>query len=613
MQHYDEHQEVNTKLDIRVWKKIGKVMLKKKVPLIILIISSLFLAFFDILYPLLNSYAIKTFFGEVPDYTHKTTFIIVYITTAVMFGLVVFGFIKAAGTLEVEIGYELRKQAFNKVQVLSYNYFDKTPGGWIIARLTNDSRRLSGIVSWGTMEGVWSMATMLGALVVMFIIKWQLALIMLGLIGLIFLISIFFRRKILKEHREIRRTNSQITASYNEGIMGNKTSKTLVLERHNFEGFHNLADDMKRKSIRAVFYSSIFWPILIVVSYTGLMFILNIGGDMVIKDIIDVATLYLFVSYSLRFFDPVIALANILAELQQAQAAAERIVSLIEEEPQIVDLPEIKEKYGDILHLKVENYLEIKGNVSFKNVTFSYVKDEIILDNFNLEVKEGESIALVGATGSGKSTIVNLVCRFYEPTAGEILIDGNNYKNIALGNLRANLGYVLQTPHLFNMSVLDNIRYGRKDATLDEVISVSKAVGAHEFISKMENGYDTFVGEEGSLLSAGERQLISFARALLVDPKILVLDEATSSIDTETEKAILGAIEKVMKGRTTFIVAHRLSTITNVDKILVIDQGKIKEQGTHNELLQLEGEYYELYKNQFIEETIDKSSKKAES
>lgn len=582
-------------------------MLKKKVPLIILIISSLFLAFFDILYPLLNSYAIKTFFGEVPDYTHKTTFIIVYITTAVMFGLVVFGFIKAAGTLEVEIGYELRKQAFNKVQVLSYNYFDKTPGGWIIARLTNDSRRLSGIVSWGTMEGVWSMATMLGALVVMFIIKWQLALIMLGLIGLIFLISIFFRRKILKEHREIRRTNSQITASYNEGIMGNKTSKTLVLERHNFEGFHNLADDMKRKSIRAVFYSSIFWPILIVVSYTGLMFILNIGGDMVIKDIIDVATLYLFVSYSLRFFDPVIALANILAELQQAQAAAERIVSLIEEEPQIVDLPEIKEKYGDILHLKVENYLEIKGNVSFKNVTFSYVKDEIILDNFNLEVKEGESIALVGATGSGKSTIVNLVCRFYEPTAGEILIDGNNYKNIALGNLRANLGYVLQTPHLFNMSVLDNIRYGRKDATLDEVISVSKAVGAHEFISKMENGYDTFVGEEGSLLSAGERQLISFARALLVDPKILVLDEATSSIDTETEKAILGAIEKVMKGRTTFIVAHRLSTIRNVSKILVIDKGKIIESGTHQELIDLKGQYYTLYKNQFIDEQVSKS------
>jgi len=607
MQNFDEHQEVHTKLDIRVWKKILKVMLQKKVPLIMLIVSSLLLAFFDVLYPLLNSYAIKTFFGETPNYSTKIPFIIVYVTSAILFGVVVFGFIKAAGTLEVEIGYELRKQAFNKVQVLSYNYFDKTPAGWVIARLTNDSRRLSGIVSWGTMEGVWSMATMLGALVVMFVIKWQLALIMLGLIGLIFLISMFFRRKILKAHREIRRTNSKITASYNEGIMGNKTSKTLVLERHNYDGFHDLTDDMKRKSIRAVFYSSIFWPILIVVSYTGLMFILNIGGDMVIKNIIDVATLYLFVSYSLRFFDPVIALANILAELQQAQAAAERIISLIEEEPQIIDAPEIKEVYGDILHPKTENYLDIKGNVTFKNVTFSYVKDEIVLDNFNLEVKEGDSIALVGATGSGKSTIVNLVCRFYEPNEGEILIDGTNYKDISLGNLRSNLGYVLQTPHLFNMSVVDNIRYGKKDATLDDVISVSKAVGAHEFISKMEQGYDTFVGEEGSLLSAGEKQLISFARALLVDPKILVLDEATSSIDTETEKAILGAIEKVMKGRTTFIVAHRLSTIRNVSKILVIDKGKIIESGTHQELIDLQGEYYTLYKNQFIDEQVSKS------
>ncbi|HPX71465.1 MAG TPA: ABC transporter ATP-binding protein [Acholeplasmataceae bacterium] len=607
MQNFDEHQEVHTKLDIRVWKKILKVMLQKKVPLIMLIVSSLLLAFFDVLYPLLNSYAIKTFFGETPNYSTKIPFIIVYVTSAVLFGVVVFGFIKAAGTLEVEIGYELRKQAFNKVQVLSYNYFDKTPAGWVIARLTNDSRRLSGIVSWGTMEGVWSMATMLGALVVMFIIKWQLALIMVGLIGLIFLISMFFRRKILKAHREIRRTNSKITASYNEGIMGNKTSKTLVLERHNYEGFHDLTDDMKRKSIRAVFYSSIFWPILIVVSYTGLMFILNIGGDMVIKNIIDVATLYLFVSYSLRFFDPVIALANILAELQQAQAAAERIISLIEEEPQIIDTPEIKEIYGDILHPKTENYLDIKGNVTFKNVTFSYVKDETILDNFNLDVKEGDSIALVGATGSGKSTIVNLVCRFYEPNEGEILIDGKNYKDISLGNLRSNLGYVLQTPHLFNMSVVDNIRYGKRDATLDDVIAVSKAVGAHEFISKMEHGYDTFVGEEGSLLSAGERQLISFARALLVDPKILVLDEATSSIDTETEKAILGAIEKVMKGRTTFIVAHRLSTIRNVSKILVIDKGKIIESGTHQELIDLQGEYYTLYKNQFIDEQVSKS------
>lgn len=607
MQHYDEHLEETKKLNISVWKKIFKILLKKKKPLAFLIISSILLACLDIIYPLMNSYAIKTYFTDTPDYSTKNIFIILYILFAALFGVVVFGFIKAAGTLDAEISYELRKEAFNKVQILSFNYFDKTPAGWIVSRLTSDSRRLSTIVSWGLTDGIWGLGSMLGTLIVMFIIKWQLALIIVVVIILIFLISIFFRKRILKAHREIRKTNSQITASYNEGIMGNKTSKTLVLERHNYDGFHDLTDDMKRKSIRAIFYSSVFWPILIVVSYTGLMFVLGIGGDMVIRNVIDVATLYLFVTYSLRFFDPIISLANILAELQQAQAAAERIVGLIEEEPQIKDSDEIKEKYGDILNPKEEKHLEIDGNVSFKNVTFSYIKDEIVLDNFNLEVKQGESIALVGSTGSGKSTIVNLVCRFYEPTEGEILIDGVNYKDISLGNLRANLGYVLQTPHLFNMSVLDNIRYGRKDATLDEVISVSKAVGAHDFISKMKDGYDTFVGEEGALLSAGERQLISFARALLVDPKILVLDEATSSIDTETEKAILGAIEKVMKGRTTFIVAHRLSTIRNVSKILVIDKGKIIESGNHQELINLKGVYYTLYKNQFIDEQVSKS------
>ncbi|MGI6782006.1 MAG: ABC transporter ATP-binding protein [Acholeplasmataceae bacterium] len=609
MQNYDEHNEEIKKLNISVWEKIFRVMIQKKKPLFFLIISSILLACLDIVYPLMNSYAIKTYFSDNPDYSTGVAFIVLYIGLAATFGVVVFGFIRSAGTLEVEIGYELRKQAFNKVQVLSFNYFDKTPAGWIVARLTSDSRRLSTIVSWGLMDGIWGFGTMFGTLVVMFIIKWQLALIMIVMIGLIFLISVFFRKRILKAHREIRKTNSKITASYNEGIMGNKTSKTLVLERYNYDGFHNLTDDMKRKSIRAVFYSSIFWPILIVVSYTGLMFVLGIGGNMVIKNLIDVATLYLFVTYSLRFFDPIISLANILAELQQAQAAAERIVGLIEEEPQIIDTQEIKEKYGDILDPKEENYLDIKGKVTFKNVTFSYLPEEIVLKDFNLEVNEGDSIALVGATGSGKSTIVNLVCRFYEPNEGEILIDDINYKDISLGNLRASLGYVLQTPHLFNMSVFDNIRYGKQDATLNDVISVSKAVGAHEFIMKMEKGYDTLVGEEGALLSTGERQLVSFARALLVDPKILVLDEATSSIDTETEKAILGAIEKVMKGRTTFIVAHRLSTIRNVSKILVIDKGKIIESGTHQELIDLEGNYYQLYKNQFIDEQILKSTR----
>lgn len=609
MQSFDEHEIETQKIKLSVWKKVVKIMIKRKKPLILLIISLLFLAMLDIIYPLMNSYAIKTFFSDTPDYTYKWYFIGGYFLLAIAFGFVVFSFIKAAGTLEVEIAYTLRKEAFEKLQILSFNYFDKTPAGWIVSRLTSDSRRLSSILSWGLVSGVWGSTAMVGSLIVMFFVKWQLALIMIVLIPVLFLISMFFRKRILKSYREVRKTNSQITASYNEGIMGNKTSKTLVLEKYNYLEFHDLTDTMKQKSIRAIFYSSIFFPILLVVSYGAIVAILGIGGDLVLNNFMDVATLYLFVTYTLQFFDPIISLANILAELQQAQAAAERVVGLIEEVPQIKDSPETTSVYGNILHPITENYLEIKGAVSFKDVTFSYVEDEIVLKNFNLEVKQGESVALVGSTGSGKSTIVNLVCRFYEPTTGEILIDGKNYQDISIGNLRSNLGYVLQTPHLFNLSVLDNIRYGKKDATVEEVMAVSKAVGADEFIQKMENGYDTLVGEEGALLSAGERQLISFARALLVNPKILVLDEATSSIDTETEKAILNAIEKVMAGRTSFIVAHRLSTIRNVDKILVIDKGEIIESGSHQELIALQGNYYNLYKNQFIDEQISKSAR----
>lgn len=609
MSNFDEHDEGVKKIKLSVWRKIVKVMFKWKKTLIFLIISLLLLAGLDLIYPLLNSYAIRTYFAETPNYSTVGYFIGAYVLFAILFGFVVYAFIRAAGDLEVKIAYQLRKEAFEKLQKLSFNYYDKTPAGWIVSRLTSDSRRLSSILSWGLVSGVWGITAMLGGLIIMFVIKWQLALIMIVLIPVMFLISMFFRRRILKSYREVRKTNSQITASYNEGIMGNKTSKTLVLEDYNYHEFNDLTTDMRKKSIRAVFYSAIFFPILLVTSYTAILFILGIGGDMVINDIITVSTLYLFITYTLQFFDPIISLAHILAELQQAQAAAERVVGLIEEVPQISDSDDVKEKYGTILDPKEDNYIDIKGDVSFKDVTFSYVEDEIILSNFNLDVKAGMSVALVGATGSGKSTIVNLVCRFYEPTSGTIDIDGINYKDISIGNLRSKLGYVLQTPHLFNLSVLDNIRYGKKDATLEEVIEVSKVVGAHDFIMKMENGYETTVGEEGLLLSAGERQLISFARALLVDPKILVLDEATSSIDTETEKAILEAINKVMSGRTTFIVAHRLSTIRKVDMILVIEEGKILEKGTHQELINLEGEYYNLYKNQFMDEKISQSTR----
>lgn len=615
MNNYEEQDYSKQKFNISVWKKIIKLVLKNKGSLILMIISVLGLAFLDIIYPLMNAYAIKTFF-EGGDFTKQTAFLIGYGFIAIGYGVTVFGFIRMAGKVEVEVGYEIRKEAFHKLQELSFGYYDKTPAGWIMARLTSDSRRLASIISWGIVDMLWGATTMTGILIVIYIVEWRLALIITVLIPLLLVISIYFRKKILTAYRSVRKINSKITASYNEGIMGNKTSKSLVLEDYNSDEFDKLATNMKRKSIRAIIFSSLFFPILLVVSYVAILATLRIGGDMVINGVnsifgvaLTVSTLYLFINYTLQFFEPVMQIARILAELQQAQASAERIMSLIEEKPQIYDSEEVVLKYGNILNPKFENYGTITGDVRFENVTFSYLKDEIILDNFNLDIKAGTSVALVGETGSGKSTIVNLVCRFYEPSEGNIYIDGQDYKDYSIGYLHSNLGYVLQTPHLFNLSIADNIKYGRKMATMEEVKEAARIVGADFFIEKLDKGYETFVGEEGAMLSVGERQLISFARALIVNPKILVLDEATSSIDTKTEEAIQKAIKEVMKGRTTFMVAHRLSTVIDADIILVIDQGKIIEKGNHTELLQLKGTYYELYRNQFVNEQLLKSAK----
>jgi ATP-binding cassette subfamily B protein len=303
-----------------------------------------------------------------------------------------------------------------------------------------------------------------------------------------------------------------------------------------------------------------------------------------------------------QFFEPIRELARIFAEFQSAQASAERIFTMIETAPEIQDRTETVKRYGDIYHPKKENWPEMHGNISFQNVSFAYKEGEKVFSGFNLDVKAGETIALVGETGSGKSTIVNLACRFFEPTEGQILIDDVDYRNRSLLWLQSNLGYVLQTPHLFSGTLKDNIRYGRLDATDEEIINAAKLVNAHGFIMKMEQGYDNEVGEGGNRLSTGEKQLVSFARAILANPRIFVLDEATSSVDTETEQKIQEAIQKVLEGRTSFIIAHRLSTIRVADRILVIRQGTLAEEGNHHELLQHKGYYYRLYTNQFMEE-----------
>ena len=598
------------KFKFKTWKRIISIVLKSKGALIAMILFVILSTVVDICYPLLNRFVLQTYFEGNPSQNDQifTWVIIGYVSIVIAMGVSVWGFIYFSTKVEESTTYEIRMLAFDKIQKLSFSYFDTTPSGWLMARMTSDARKLSSIISWSIVDLLWGVMSMIGILIISFIIDFRLALILVFLIPIFFTISIYCNRKILKEYRAVRKINSSITAMYNESFMGANTTKTLVLEDDNNESFNKTINKMRNRSIKASVFSSIYWPTILFLGYIGIAIVLGIGANLVeggkwLGTSITVATLYLFVDYSIKFFDPVMMIARVLSDLQQAQASAERVLQLIDEKPDIEDTNEIIEKYGDIYNFNKENWETIKGDIEFRNVTFKYKNTDInVLEEFNLDIKSGQMIAFVGETGSGKSTIVNLICRFYEPTSGDILIDGKSYKERSQSWLHANLGYVLQTPQLFSGTIKENIRYGKLDATDEEIIHAAKLANAHDFISKLENGYDTFVGESGNKLSLGEKQLISFARAVVANPAIIILDEATSSIDTENEKTILEAIQTVLKNRTSLVIAHRLSTVVDADKIIVLRKGKILESGTHKELLAKKGYYFELYKNQFMQE-----------
>ena len=603
----EETEDDFEKIDLGVWKKIFKILIKDKKVIIQMIIAVILLAANDLVYPLLNKYSLEHYFNENPDFSTKWLFIAAYAFIAIALGLTVWCFIRAASIVEENTTIEIRKQAFDKLQKLSFSYYDTTSSGWIMARMTSDARKLASIISWGIVDLLWGFMLMIGILIVSIVINWRLSLILIVLVPVFLILTMYFRKKILKEYRSVRKINSEITASFNESFMGSNTTKTLVLERQNEEEFENTITRMKKRSIRAAIFSSIFWPTILVLGYLGVAVIAIEGGKLVLSDniklIITTGTLYLFIDYAMRFFDPVMSIARIISDFQQAQASAERVISLIETEPDVKDSLEVIEKYGDLYHPKKENWEDLIGSIDFNNVSFKYKgTDKLVLENFNLQIKPGQMIAFVGETGSGKSTIINLISRFYEPTSGEILIDDKDYKQRSIGWLHSNIGYVLQTPHLFSGNILENVRYGRLDATDEEVKRACEIVNANEFIEKLPDGYLTDIGEGGNKLSIGQKQLLSFARAILSNPKILILDEATSSIDTENEKIIQNAIKTILKNRTSLVVAHRLSTIVDADLIIVLKEGKIIEQGQHLELLRQKGYYFNLYKNQFIQE-----------
>ncbi len=587
-----------TKADYKTWRQVLSYLDGAKRDVFLLFVAVICLAGLDTLIPILNKIVIDDYIMP-KNLAGLWQFSLVYVVVFAFFGFIVWSFILLADRIQLHISYRIRRDAFKKLQELSFSFYDTSSVGWLMSRLTSDTNRLGGILSWGLTDTIWGIMVMIFVTVSMFRINWQLALITLCILPVLAVVSYFFQTRILKQYRRVRKMNSKITGAFNEGITGAVTTKTLVTEVDNFEEFQELTGTMRTAAIRASVMSAIYYPIIIALGSIVTSLIIYKGGHDVFSGALTIGTLGLFMSYATQFYEPIRTIARLLTEFQDAQAAAERIISLINTPSDIVDTDEVIARYGQIGQLKKENWEPITGHIELKDVHFHYKTGERVLEGLNLNVEAGSSVAIVGPTGGGKSTIVNLICRFYEPTSGDILIDGIDYRHRSQEWLHSSLGYVLQTPHLFSGTIKDNIKYGKLDATDDEIIAAAKLVNAHGFISHFTDGYDTIVGEGGSGLSTGQKQLISFARALIADPSILILDEATASIDVETEMLIQDAIQTLLKGRTSFMIAHRLSTIINADIIILLKEGQIVEQGTHAQLIAKKGDYYQLYMGQF--------------
>lgn len=581
---------------------IGKIipfMKRYRVIVSVMIICGLAGSGVDIILPLYQRYALNHFVGEGTLDT-MPLFIAVYVLSVVAAGAVNYIACAYAMRIEVSINRDLRNAAFSHLQTLSFSYYNQNSVGYIHARVMSDTSRIGSLVSWTMMDGVWHISYLLGSIGVMFAINAELASLVVLIVPLITVIFSLFQKGLIRVNREIREINSKITGNFNEGITGAKTVKTLVIEDKMTDHFKADTKEMYRKTVKAARLRGLFAATLNFASSAALAIVLWRGGYIAGSE---VGTFSMFMSYAQGMMEPVRWIIDSISNLITTQVNIERFTRLIETESDVADTPGVIEKYGDSFNPRRENWEEIKGDIEFRDVSFRYPDgEEYVLEHFNLKIPFGSNIAIVGETGAGKSTLVNLVCRFFEPTDGKVLIDGRDARERSQLWLHSAIGYVLQTPHLFSGTVRENLMYGNPRATDEQIAAALKLVSAEGIVEKLENGLDSDVGEGGDLLSTGEKQLISFARAVLADPKILVLDEATASVDTITEQQIQSAINKIIKGRTSLVIAHRLSTVRGADLILVVRDGKIVEQGTHTELISKRGYYHTLYTRQYEDE-----------
>ncbi len=573
--------------------------------IVVMVILGILSSLVDSIYPIFNRYALNNFVGK-GTLDGLNVFVILYLVILLLQVIDNYAACYMCGQVEMSMDRDLRNASFNHLQELSFAYFNQNNVGYIHARVMSDTGKIGVMVSWRMMDVIWNGSYIVFVLLMMLILNIKLALFVIVLVPVAAVLTTYFQKKLVVLNRKIREINSKITSNFNEGITGAKAIKTLVVEDKIQGDFEKDTTKMYKTSVHATHYSAFFTSAITFMSSIALAVVLWRGGNMKQEGIIEIGTLSVFLSYALGLLEPVQNVIVTISELISVQVNVERFFKLLGTESDVADTPEVIEKYGDTFNPKKENWEPLHGDIKFEDVSFMYPDgDEYVLEHFNLDVPQGTNVAIVGETGAGKSTLVNLVCRFFKPTAGKILIDGRDAADRSQLWLHSNIGYVLQTPHLFSGTVRDNLKYGKPDATEEEIWKALKLVSADGIVKRMEKGLDSDVGEDGDMLSTGEKQLLSFARAILADPKILVLDEATASIDTVTEKAIQDAIVTVTKGRTSFVIAHRLSTIVDADIILVVQDGKIIERGTHKQLMEAKGYYHELFTRQFAEISIN--------
>lgn len=603
--HLDE--DFKGRFDPRVWRKLLSYLAHHKGAVTRLAVGGAVIAAIEAGLPLFVAAMIDE--AHANGLTSKlTTIVTFYLSSFLVFAFCVWLFIRAAGEISTGVGYRLRQDCFRKLQELSFSYFDTRPVGWLTSRLTSDCGRISGTLPWAILDLFWGSLLLTATATAMLSIHVRLSLIVFAIIPVLVLASWYFQRLMLHSGRQARRTNSAMTASYNEALQGARTTKTLVREDRNLGEFQRLSTEMRTWMMRNSIQSSLYFPVIMTIAAAGSGLALwKGGGEYLAGEGLTLGKLVAFLQFAGVFAQPIQELAQRFADILNASTAAERVVSLLETKPEIEDSAPVQAKIA-AQAIEAKPDVAFDGGsprireIRFDHVTFWYKPGVPVLQEFSLDVREGQTVALVGATGGGKSTIVSLVARFYEPREGAILLDGVDYRERSLHWLQSNLGVIQQIPHLFSGSIRENIRYGRLDATDADIETAAKRVNAHGFICSLEKGYDFDVGECGERLSTGQRQLVALARAVLRNPQIFIMDEATSSVDTSTERLIQGGIEEMLRGRIAFVIAHRLSTIRRADVILVIDGGRVVEQGTHKELLAKRGRYFELYTNQYAVE-----------